>query len=77
MYIKYIFTNTFTNKHGRAIKEGRIMKTGLNILEKERSVLMSKWATATGSEKTKLLIRIMDIDEQLEVSKKRKKKEIV
>jgi len=54
------------------------MKTELNILEKERSVLMSKWATATGSEKTKLLVRIMDIDEQLEVSRKKiQKKEIV
>jgi hypothetical protein len=52
------------------------MKTGLSILEKERSVLMSKWTRATGNERTKLLVRIMDIDEQLEVSKKREKKKI-
>ena len=53
------------------------MRTGLSILEKERSVLMSKWTTAQGSEKTKLLIRIMDIDEQLEISRKEEKKKIV
>ena len=49
------------------------MRTGLSILEKERSVLLSKWTRANGNEKAKLLARIMDIDEQLESTRHKKK----
>lgn len=45
------------------------MARQLSLLEKERNVLLSKWIHASGSEKTKLLIKIMDIDEQLEFNR--------
>lgn len=48
-----------------------------SLLERERSVLLSKWTKATGSEKAKLLVKIMDIDEQLESSNRKAKKKIV
>jgi hypothetical protein len=45
-------------------------------LERERNVLLEKWTTARGSEKAKLLVKIMDIDEQLELGRKKEKKKI-
>ncbi len=38
----------------------------LNTLEQERSALLNEWIRAKEAEKVKLLMKIMDIDEQLE-----------
>ncbi|MHB1418342.1 MAG: hypothetical protein ACYCX4_01960 [Bacillota bacterium] len=35
-------------------------------LQKERNYLLSQWSSAKKSDKAKFLVRIMDIDEQLE-----------
>lgn len=43
----------------------------MNLLQKERAQLLDAYAGARGSEKIRLLVRIMDIDEQLAASKRR------
>lgn len=56
------------------------MARQMSLLEKERNVLLSKWIHASGSEKAKLLIKIMDIDDQLEFDRlknRNSKKKIV
>ncbi|MDS1029696.1 hypothetical protein RDV78_04140 [Bacillota bacterium LX-D] len=42
------------------------MTKTLSILEQERNYLLYKWIKASGSEKAKLLVKIMDLEEQLE-----------
>ncbi len=41
------------------------MKERLTLLEKERLALLHQWSHAKGGEKAKILVKIMDIDEQL------------
>ncbi|MHB1127151.1 MAG: hypothetical protein ACYC2T_09360 [Bacillota bacterium] len=49
------------------------------LLQKERNSLLSQWEAAKQSEKTRIIVRIMDIDEMLEIDRpgrKKKKKAI-
>jgi len=41
------------------------------LLEQERNALLNEWLNAKESEKVELLVKIMDIDEQLEMDKKK------
>ncbi|WP_366923724.1 hypothetical protein MFMK1_000637 [Metallumcola ferriviriculae] len=41
----------------------------INLLEQERNALLTEWLRAKETEKAKLLVRIMDIDERLELNK--------
>jgi len=45
------------------------MREQQSVLTKERNYLLSQWAYAKDSERTELLMRIMEIDEQLEAEK--------
>ena len=47
------------------------MRSNLSLLQKERAQLLDAYASAQGTEKVRLLVRIMDIDEQLSVMKSR------
>jgi len=47
------------------------MRDNLSILQRERNTLLNEWMYAKGNEKVRLLVRIMDIDEQLEVDKRK------
>lgn len=46
------------------------MRSNLSLLQKERTHLLDEYINAKGSEKVRLLVRIMDIDEQLEITKR-------
>lgn len=46
------------------------MRNNMSLLQKERLHLIDEYTTAKGSEKVRLLVRIMDIDEQLEISQR-------
>ncbi|HHY60928.1 MAG TPA: hypothetical protein GX504_09945 [Clostridia bacterium] len=46
------------------------MRNNMNLLQKERIHLLDEYMNAKGSEKVRLLVRIMDIDEQLEITKR-------
>lgn len=46
------------------------MRSNLSLLQKERIHLLDEYSYAKGSEKVRLLVRIMDIDEQLEITKR-------
>ncbi len=45
------------------------MRGNLNLLQKERAQLLDAYTHARGNEKIRLLVRIMDIDEQLAATK--------
>lgn len=47
------------------------MKSNMSLLQKERSHLLDKYSYAKGNEKIRLLVRIMDIDEQLDITKRK------
>ena len=51
------------------LERGQNGMKNLNTLEQERSALLNEWIRAKEAEKVKLLIKIMDIDEQLAVDK--------
>ncbi|WP_227762165.1 hypothetical protein [Zhaonella formicivorans] len=51
-------------------QEAKFWQARLNLLEKEREILLGKWFTVNGSEKARLLVKIMDIEEQLELDKR-------
>lgn len=46
------------------------MRNNMNLLQRERLHLLDEYTSAKGSEKVRLLVRIMDIDEQLEINKR-------
>jgi hypothetical protein len=46
------------------------MRNSMNLLQRERLHLLDEYTSAKGSEKVRLLVRIMDIDEQLEINKR-------
>lgn len=46
------------------------MRNNMSLLQKERLHLLDEYTHAKGSEKIRLLVRIMDIDEQLEITKR-------
>lgn len=50
------------------------MQRKLTPLEKERNSLLNDYIRARGSEKSKILVKIMDIDEQLELARPQKQK---
>ena len=41
------------------------MEINIAALQRERKSLLTQWKDATGAEKMDILVRIMDIDEQL------------
>ncbi|MGF7184795.1 hypothetical protein GGQ84_000880 [Desulfitispora alkaliphila] len=47
----------------------------LQTLERQRGFLLSQYARADQEEKVKLLVRIMDIDDHLEMTQVKKEKE--
>lgn len=47
------------------------MRSHTSLLQKERIHLLDEYSTAKGNEKVRLLVRIMDIDEQLEITKRK------
>lgn len=48
------------------------MDIDVNALEQERKSLLVQWKDAKDNEKVQILVRIMDIDEQLEQDKLQK-----
>jgi hypothetical protein len=46
------------------------MKNAKTLLQKERNYLLNQWISARETEKARILVRLMDIDDQLDVDKK-------
>ena len=46
------------------------MRNSMNLLQRERLHLLDEYNSAKGSEKVRLLVRIMDIDEPLDINKR-------
>ncbi|MBS3975447.1 MAG: hypothetical protein KGZ75_01750 [Syntrophomonadaceae bacterium] len=46
------------------------MKNTTTLLQKERNYLLNQWINARETEKARILVRLMDIDDQLDVAKK-------
>ena len=46
-------------------RRGNKVQDSLAMLRRERNSLLNEWMTASPSEKVKLLVKIMDLDEQI------------
>ncbi|MEW6662561.1 MAG: hypothetical protein ACOY9Y_14405 [Bacillota bacterium] len=46
------------------------MRDTTTLLQRERNYLLKQWINARETEKARILIRLMDIDDQLDVDKK-------
>jgi len=49
------------------------MRSNMSLLQKERAQLLDAYTHTKGNEKIRLLVRIMDIDEQLAAAKSAEK----
>jgi len=47
------------------------MKNANTLLQKERNYLLNQWISAKETEKARILVRLMDIDDQLDVNNKK------
>jgi hypothetical protein len=76
-----LFQRNYIRERNLTVEGGlkNINKYQVNLLKKERDFLLNEWAKATDRDKVNILVKIMDIDENLNdhtIAREKRKKVI-